>query len=87
MLLSATAPKGFKSLQEIVRNSIREKLNKLAKDPYNNSHRLDTKNLSGTDRNYYGLRVGDYPIIYFIGENRIKVVRIATRSDAHSWVD
>jgi mRNA-degrading endonuclease RelE of RelBE toxin-antitoxin system len=31
--------------------------------------------------------VGDYRVIYFLDEERIKVVRIATRSDAYSWLD
>ncbi len=87
VLLSTTAAKEFKLLQEIVRNRIREKLNELAKDPYNNSHGLDTKKLSGTDRIYYRLRVGNYRIIYFLDENTIKVVRIATGSDAYSWLE
>ncbi len=87
VLLSTTAAKEFKSLQKMEQNRIREKLNDLVKDPYNNSHRLDTKKLTGTSRIYYRLRVGDYRIIYLLDEDRIKVVRIATRSDAYSWLD
>ncbi len=87
VLLSTTAAKEFKSLQKIEQNRIREKLNDLAKDPYNNSQRLDTKKLTGTSRIYYRLRVGDYRVIYFMDDDGIKVVRIATRSDAYSWLD
>ena len=87
VLLSTTAAKEFKSLQKMEQNRIREKLNDLVKDPYNNSHRLDTKKLTGTSRIYYRLRVGDYRIIYLLDEDRIKVVRITTRSDAYSWLD
>ena len=87
VLLSTTAAKEFKSLQKMEQNRIREKLNDLAKDPYNNSRRLDTKKLTGTSRIYYRLRVGDYRVIYLLDEDRIKVVRIATRSDAYSWLD
>jgi mRNA interferase RelE/StbE len=87
VLLSTTAAKEFKSLQKMEQNRIREKLNDLAKDPYNNSQRLDTKKLTGTSRIYYRLRVGDYRVICFLDDDGIKVVRIATRSDAYSWLD
>ena len=87
VLLSTTAAKEVKALQKIEQNRIREKLNELAKDPYSSLHRLDTKRLSGTNHIYYRLRVGDYRVIYFLDEERIKVVRIATRSDAYSWLD
>ena len=87
VLLSTTAAKEFKSLQKIEQNRIREKLNDLAKDPYNNSQRLDIEKLTGTSRIYYRLRVGDYRVIYFLDDDGIKVVRIATRSDAYSWLD
>ena len=87
VLLSTTAAKEFKSLQKMEQNRIREKLNDLAKDPYNNSQRLDIKKLTETSRIYYRLRVGDYRVIYFLDDDGIKVVRIATRSDAYSWLD
>ena len=87
VLLSTTAAKEFKSLQKMEQNRIREKLNDLAKDPYNTSQRLDTKKLTGTSRIYYRLRVGDYRVIYFLDDDGIKIVRIATRSDAYSWLD
>ena len=71
VLLSTTAAKEFKSLQKMEQNRIREKLNDLVKDPYNNSHRLDTKKLTGTSRIYYRLRVGDYRIICLLDEDRV----------------
>ncbi len=66
---------------------IRESLNELAEDAHNISKRLDTKKLSGTNRTYFRLRVGDYRVIYYLQEETIRVVRIATRSDAYSWLD
>ncbi|MEM0135444.1 MAG: type II toxin-antitoxin system mRNA interferase toxin, RelE/StbE family, partial [Thermoplasmatales archaeon] len=66
---------------------IRESLNELAEDPHNISKRLDTKKLSGTNHTYFRLRVGDYRVIYYLQEETIRVVRIATRSDAYSWLD
>ena len=87
VLLSTTTSKEFKSLQKTEQTWIREKLNELAMGPYNNSHRLGTKKLSGTDRIHHRLRRGDYRVIYFLDEERIKVVRIATRSDAYPWLE
>ncbi|EQD27076.1 plasmid stabilization system [mine drainage metagenome] len=59
----------------------------MAEDPYNNSHRLDTKKLSGTNHMYFRMRVGNYRIIYYLEEEMIRVVRIAIRSNAYSWLD
>lgn len=87
VLLSNTAAKEFKTLPRIEQDRMRDSLKELAKDPYNNSHRLDTKRLSGTNRVYYRLRVGNYRAIYFLDESVVKIVRIATRSDAYSWLD
>ncbi len=87
ILISTTASKEFKALQKKEQERIREKLNELAEDPHNNSNRLDTKKLSGTNRTYFRLRVGDYRVIYYIQEKTIRVVKIALRSDAYSWLD
>ncbi len=87
VLVSSTASKEFKALQKKEQERIREKLKDLAEDPHNNSNRLDTKKLSGTTHTYFRLRVGDYRVIYYLEEEAIKVVRIATRSDVYSWLD
>ncbi len=87
VLVSSTASKEFEVLQRKEQERIREKLNELAEDPHNNSRRLDTKKLSGTNRVYFRLRVGDYRVIYYLERETIKVVRIAIRSDAYSWLD
>ncbi len=87
VLLSTTASKEFKALQKIEQERIRAKLNELGEDLYNNSNRLDTKKLSGFNRTYFRLRVGNYRVIYYIEEETVKVVRIAIRSGAYSWLD
>jgi mRNA interferase RelE/StbE len=87
VLVSTTASKEFRALQKKEQDGIREKLNELAEDPYDRSNRLDTKKLSGTKHTYFRLRVGDYRVIYYLQEETIRVVRIAIRSDAYSWLD
>lgn len=87
VLISSTASKEFKSLQRKEQDRIRQKLKELSEDPYNSSYRLDTRKLSGTNHTYFRLRVGDYRIIYFLEEGNIRVVIIAIRSDAYSWLD
>ena len=84
ILVSTTVPKGFKALQKIEQERIRDKLSELAKDPYNNSNRLDTKKLSGTKHTNYNLRVREYRIIYYLEVEIIRIVRIANRSDVYS---
>ena len=86
-LVSQTAARELKALEEDLQARIKEKLRELAEDPSNRSGRLDVKKLSATKRHYYRLRVGEYRIIFFTEEKAIKVVRIANRSDVYSWLD
>ena len=87
VLVSGTASKEFIALQKRELGRIRESLNELAEDPYNIFKRLDTKKLSGANHTYFGLWIGEYRVIYYLQEETIRVVRIATRSDAYSWLD
>ena len=87
VLVSTTAAKEFKALQREEQERVRARLNELAEDPYNSSNRLDTKLLSGTKHKYFRLRVGEFRIIYYMEKEIIKVIRIAKRSNAYSWLD
>ena len=87
VLVSQTAAKELKALEENLQLRTKEKLKELAKDPGNNSGRLDVKKLSATRRSYSRLRVDEFRIIFFIEDMAIKVVRIANRSDVYSWLD
>ena len=87
VLVSQTAARELKALEEDLQARIKEKLRELAEDPSNRSGRPDVKKLSATKRHYYRLRVGEYRIIFFTEEKAIKVVRIANRSDVYSWLD
>ena len=87
VLVSQTAAKELKALEQNLQSRIEEKLMELAEDPSNRSGRLDIKKLTATKRNYYRLRVGDYRIIFFTEGVSIKVVKISKRSDVYSWLD
>jgi mRNA interferase RelE/StbE len=87
VLVSQTAAKELKALEQNLQSRIKEKLMELAEDPSNRSGRLDIKKLTATKRNYYRLRVGDYRIIFFTEGVSIKVVKISKRSDVYSWLD
>ena len=62
-------------------------MREISGDPSNLKGRFDIKKLAGKKRTYYRLRVGDYRIIYFLEDNMVKVVRVATRSDAYPWLE
>lgn len=87
VLVSKTAIRELNTLKESDQERIKDKLRELSKDPHNTLNHLDTKKLAATKRTYYRLRVGEYKAIYFIENRFIKVVRIARRSDVHSWLD
>ena len=87
VLVSQTAAKELKALEQNLQSRIKEKMMELTEDPSNRSGRLDVKKLSVTKRNYYRLRVGDYRIIFFTEGVSIKVAKISKRSDIYSWLD
>ena len=87
VLVSQTAAKELKALEQNLQSRIKEKMMELTEDPSNRSGKLDVKKLSVTKRNYYRLRVGDYRIIFFTEGVSIKVAKISKRSDVYSWLD
>lgn len=87
VLVSSTASKKFKTLLRKEQCRVREKLKELTENSHNNSNRLDIKKLSGTNHRYFRQSIVDYRVIYFLQEETIRVVRIATRSDAYPWLD
>ena len=84
VLLSPRAQKDYASLEQSVKDRIKQSLNELAAG----SKRLDIKKLKGTgDReDLFRLRVGDYRIIYSPESDIIRVVRIDHRGKDYSWL-
>lgn len=87
IFVSTTASKELNDLEPKIKERIKDKLRELAMDLLNSKSRLDTKKLVGMKRTYYRLRVGDYRVIYFLKDEKIMVVRVATRSDVYPWLE
>jgi mRNA-degrading endonuclease RelE of RelBE toxin-antitoxin system len=85
--VSTTASKELNDLELRTKERIKEKLKELETDPYNSKKRLETKKLSEKKRTYYRLRVGDCRVVYFLEDNKIKVVRVAARSNVYPWLE
>ena len=87
IFVSTTASKELNKPESKIKERIKRKVREISADPYNLKGLLDIKKLAGKKRTYYRLRVGDYRIIYFLEDNMVKVVRVATRSDAYPWLE
>ena len=87
IFVSTTASKELNKLESKTKERIKRKVREILADPSNSKGRFDIKKLAGKKRTYYRLRVGDYRIIYFLEDNVVKVVRVATRSDAYPWLE
>ena len=87
IFVSTTASKELNKLESKTKERIKRKVREILADPSNSKGRFDIKKLAGKKRTYYRLRVGDYRIIYFLEDNMVKVVRVATGSDAYPWLE
>lgn len=87
VLVATTASREFRALQKKEQDRIRDESSELAEDPTNSSNRLYARKLSDTNQDYFRLMAGDFRVIYYLQEEGIRVVRIAVRSDAYSWLD
>lgn len=87
IFVSTTASKELNKLESKIKERVKRKVREISTDPSNSKGRFDIKKLAGKKRTYYRLRVGDYRIIYFLEDNMVKVVRVATRSDAYPWLE
>ena len=78
---SKTAIKTLKRLPRNVANRLLDKMDEIAKAPF--EHHRNVKPLKGSP--YYRLRVGDWRIVYEIQEKRINilVLKIAPRGEVY----
>lgn len=77
---TAKATKQFVKLPEAVRKTIRSKLTRLARDPYDAPEVKALKGIEG-----YRLRVSDYRVIYTLIDDRliVLVTRVAHRKEVY----
>jgi mRNA interferase RelE/StbE len=79
IVFAPTAAKQFMQLSKIVRIRVAQGIAKLAVDPFLG------KVLKGQLKEYRSYRIGDYRIVYFIRQHkvRIEIIRVAHRKDVY----
>jgi mRNA interferase RelE/StbE len=71
------ALKELEKLEPSISRRIANKIDKMSENPAS----CDIKKLKGSD--YYGLRVGDYRIIFLFDNSIIKILKIAHRQNVY----
>ncbi|MEE9601620.1 MAG: type II toxin-antitoxin system RelE/ParE family toxin [Thermoplasmata archaeon] len=79
ILLSETATKQLRRLDEAQREKIVNRLGELSKDPLRPRSGVDIKRLVGTKPLKHRLRVGAYRVVYLIEETDVKVIEVFRR--------
>jgi len=85
VLVEESALKFIESLNKRRAESIKESLRLLKKSPYPGQGLGDKKEIKGTSKTAYRMRIGDYRAFYVIEERRktVKVTEIMTAEAAH----
>jgi len=88
VIIADSAVKELKVLDAKLTERIKIHLKELEEDPFRKRPKADIKRLHGLkDPILYRLRVGEYRIIYAIGEKNVKITHILKRSDAYKVLD
>ncbi|MCK5291080.1 MAG: type II toxin-antitoxin system RelE/ParE family toxin [Thermoplasmata archaeon] len=87
VLVSQTARKQLRILEEGTRERVKKGLIEIRDDPTHSRPKAEVNRLKGPRRDYFRLRVGDYRVVYTIEESEILVVRIFHRSSGYSWLE
>jgi mRNA interferase RelE/StbE len=87
VLVSQTARKQLRILEEGTRERIKKALTEIGDDPTRSRPKADIGRLKGPKRDYFRLRVGDYRVVYTIKVSQILVVRVFHRSSGYSWLE
>ncbi|MEE9116025.1 MAG: type II toxin-antitoxin system RelE/ParE family toxin [Thermoplasmata archaeon] len=87
LLVSQTARKQLRILDERTGERIKKALTEISDDPTHSRPKADISRLKGPKRDYFRLRVGDYRVVYAIEGSQILVVRIFHRSSGYSWLE
>jgi mRNA interferase RelE/StbE len=83
VLVSRTFQKQFHGLDSAMKDRIRSALALLGEDPYTPRSGADIKALVHTLPKKYRLRVGDYRVIYAVGEETVKVIEVFRREKGY----
>ena len=88
VLLSRTALKELKALEDTTQKRMKKSLRKLEEDPFKSRSGADIKKLIGTQNPVlYRLRVGNYRLIYAVMEKEVKVTEIIHRRKGYSFLE
>jgi len=88
VFVSESARKDFYEIDKKMQTKIKDSFSKLKENPFQSRSGADIKKLKGNaNPAFYRLRVGDYRLIYTIGENDVKITRILLRKHAYDWLD
>ena len=88
MLISETASKILKQLEEQLSNRIKNNLKELENDPFKPRPKADIKKLHGFDKpEMYRIRIGDFRAIYFVVGRDVKVTEIIHRGKGYEWLE
>lgn len=86
LTIDAAALALLRSLAPQPKRAVRAAIDLLQEDP--RARGLDWKRLetAGTSEPLYRLRVGDYRVVYHIGEATTRVIRIFHRREGYRWL-
>jgi mRNA interferase RelE/StbE len=88
VLLSRTALKELKALDDKNQKRLKAGLRKIEGEPFKSRSGADIKKLRGTqDPVLYRLRVGTYRVIYAVMGKEVKVTEIIHRSKGYSFLE
>jgi len=86
--LHPDAVKFLVDLNPETKERLRSGIKNLETDPFKSRSHADIKKLKGTKKreDLYRLRVGDYRVIYTVGNNTIFVLEIIPREKGYEWL-
>lgn len=88
VLLSKTAVKQFKGVDNKTQKLVRKGLEELSKDPFSPRSGADIKQLRGSENPaLYRLRIGSYRVIYCAMNKEVKVTEIMQRKKGYSFLE
>ena len=88
VLISETALKQIRKLEQETIQRIKKQLLCLKGDPFRKRSGADIKKLKGfVNPKLYRLRVGDYRIVYTISGYVVKITEVFHRSKGYKWLD
>jgi mRNA interferase RelE/StbE len=88
ILIFPSAEKEMKSLDNKTKDRIKSAAKALGEDPFHSRPKADIRKLHGLkDPELYRLRVGNFRIVYFVEERKIKITHILKRGSVYDALE